>query len=130
MKHASQPGGVGVPAFSLAQCRQEEFPPYKRTEKKSSSAYLRTCVFGNLLLQNCPEGKICGKFLKKKQKCTLSKVGFDRKKNCLYVLLAYNAPSICPRQNASATAYSAPNRTSTAVCTAAQSSTSYECTEE
>ena len=26
------------------------------------------------------------------------------------VLLAYNAPSICPRPNASATAYSAPNR--------------------
>ena len=41
------------------------------------------------------------------------------------VSLAYNAPSICPRQNAPATAYSAPNkqdgptRTSTAVCTAA-----------
>ena len=44
---------------------------------------------------------------------------------CHSVLLAYNVPSICPRQNASATAYSAPNkqdgpnRTSTAVCTAA-----------
>ena len=41
--------------------------------------------------------------------------------NFVSVLLAYNAPSICPRQNASATAYSAPNkqdgpyRTSTAV---------------
>ena len=45
--------------------------------------------------------------------------------NFVSVLLAYNAPSICPRQNASATAYSVPNkqdgpnRTSTAVCTAA-----------
>ena len=45
------------------------------------------------------------------------------------VLLAYNAPSVCPRQNASATAYSAPNkqdgpnRTSTAVCTAAAQAT-------
>ena len=44
---------------------------------------------------------------------------------CLSVSLAYNAPSICPRQNGSATAYTAPNkqdgpnRTSTAVCTAA-----------
>ena len=44
---------------------------------------------------------------------------------CLSVSLVYNAPSICPRQNAYATAFIAPNkqdgsnRTSTAVCTAA-----------
>ena len=31
------------------------------------------------LFKNCPEGKICGKFLKKRQKCTSSKVGFDQK---------------------------------------------------
>ena len=30
------------------------------------------------LFKKCPEGKICGKFLKKRQKCTLSKVGFDQ----------------------------------------------------
>ena len=29
--------------------------------------------------KNCPEGKICVKFLKKKAKCSLSKVGFDQK---------------------------------------------------
>ena len=31
--------------------------------------------------------------------------------NFVSALLAYNAPSICPKQNASATAYIAPNRT-------------------
>ena len=29
--------------------------------------------------KNCPEGSFCGTFLKKGQKCTLSKVGFDQK---------------------------------------------------
>ena len=43
---------------------------------------------------------------------------------CLYVFLAaYNVPSICPRQNASPRAYSAPNSTSTTVCTAAAQAT-------
>ena len=54
------------------------------------------------------EGKICGKFLTYRQKCTSSKVGFDqnlRYFSCLSVFLAYNAPSIHPRQNASARAY-------------------------
>ena len=32
-----------------------------------------------IYFKNCPEGNICGTFLKKGQKCTLSKVGFDLK---------------------------------------------------
>ena len=46
----------------------------------------RNCFFGSArestfleiyLFKNCPEGKFCGKFMKKRQKCTSSKVGFD-----------------------------------------------------
>ena len=45
------------------------------------SVYLSVCESTFLeiyFFKNCPEGKICGKFLKQRQKCTLSKVGFDK----------------------------------------------------
>ena len=38
------------------------------------STFLEICFF-----KNCPEHNICGTFLKKRQKRTLSKVGFDQK---------------------------------------------------
>ena len=83
------PGFVEVGLVQLSQS-------VKNTKSVCESTFLE------IYFKNCPEGKTCGKFLKKWQKCTSSKVGFDqmlRAVNFVSVLLAYNAPSICPRQN-------------------------------
>ena len=71
------------------------------------STFLEIYIF-----KRCPEGRICGKFLKKKSKMYFIEGRFWSKVavNFVSVLLAYNAPSICPRQNASATASTAPGR--------------------
>ena len=77
--------------------------------------------------KNGPEGNICGKFVKKGKNVVHPRQVLIKScgKFCLSVLLAYNAPSFCPKQNAAATAVVPqtgpvrPNRTSTAVCTAA-----------
>ena len=69
--------------------------------------------YKNNFFRNCPEGKIAGKFLKKKAKMYFVGGWFRSKVavNFVSVLDAYNAPNICPTQRASATAYSTPNRT-------------------
>ena len=73
---------------------------------------LRKYVFRNVLQKLSRRQYMRYIFEKKAKMCFIE--GRFWSKVAVYfvsVLLAYNAPSICPRQKASATAYSAPNRT-------------------
>ena len=76
-------------------------------------ACLRKYVFRNLLLQKLSRRQYLRYIFEKKAEMYFIEGRFCSKaaENFVSVLLAYNAPSICPRQNASATAYSTPNRT-------------------
>ena len=56
----------------------------KATGKKSRGYSLGWCFCESTFLEivmfkSCPEGKICGNFLEKRQKCTSSNAGFDQK---------------------------------------------------
>ena len=73
---------------------------------------LRKYVVTNLLLQRLSRKQYLRYIFKKRANMYFIEGKFWSKVavNFVSVSLAYNAPSICPRQNASATAYSAPNK--------------------
>ena len=61
-------------ASTRAQVFQEWCSFLQGDKSVCESTFLEIYFF-----KNCPEGNICGTFLKKRQKCTSSKVSFDQK---------------------------------------------------
>ena len=106
-----------VLVFGRTRCvprrREHEKRSAAGREKNANRVFAKVRFSKFTFFKNCPEGKIRGKFLKKKVKMYFIEGRFCSKVAVIFVsvLLAHNAPSIWPRQNASARAYSVPNRT-------------------